>query len=78
MHPYEVEIYVRHRQQEIQLAFDRQSLLTEFRRPVPAWQGRLLWRLGSMLIGCGRRLCRASGISASANEHPGRVDLAIR
>ncbi len=78
MHPYEVETYVREQQHVIQLAFDRRRLITEIRRPFPAWRGRVLWRLGSMLIGCGRRLRRASGVCGTAAGHRGRVDLALR
>ncbi len=77
MHPYEVEIYVRQRQQEIQLAFQHRRLVTGLRRSVPAWRGRMLWRLGSMLIGCGRRLCRASGISAATADHGSNGRLAM-
>ncbi len=78
MHPYEVEIYVRQRQHEIQLAFEHQRLVTEFRQSVPAWRGRMLWRLGSTLIGYGRCLCRASGISATTAEHESNGNLVLR
>jgi hypothetical protein len=69
MHPYEVEIYVRQRQRELQLEIEHLGAAYSRRVPPPGWQDRLLWGVGRILIRCGRRLCRASGMPLSAPEH---------
>ncbi len=78
MHPYEVEIFVRQQQREIGVEIDRLQLAAALPETRAAWPGRLLWQLGRILIGCGRRLCRASGFRGVIAEPPERADLSLR
>jgi hypothetical protein len=75
MHPYEVEIYVQERQRDILAATATLQGRQIRRASRPRWQVRLLWGLGRVLIRCGRRLCRASGIPPSAADSSPAADF---